>query len=240
MALYLSSRPHSPIRTAPRVSDRPDKVPRGMLGDGSPHARDQLRRSRSRSRGRAEWPGGPRDDGPGRLAPSPYAGPPPVRPVHPRERGDWQPPPEAWPGFADPQRPPREWERAELRGERSDPMLGVRRGFGHDEDFSSIHPSRGPPRRAEDVHLPEREGRGRLDHGFEEGKGRSGRDLNEPRSKDVRVPASRRVGDLRGDVRMPGGKGYDYAVVLCVLDLLGLAAEGHNRPGGTGRRVFAC
>jgi hypothetical protein len=88
--------------------------------------------------------------------------------------------------------------------------------------------------------LPEREGRGGPVHGFEEWKGRSGRDLDEARRKDARAPGSRRDGDLRGDARMAGGKGYDYAVVLCCLDLLGLATEGRNRRGGTCRRVYAC
>jgi hypothetical protein len=182
-----------------------------MLRDGSSHARDQLRRSRSRSRGRVEWPGGARDDGAGRLEPSQYAGPQPVRPMHLRERGEWQSPPDAWPGLADPPRLLRQWEPAEQRGEKSDPMLGFsfRQGSGHSQDYNH----RGPLRREEDAHLPEREGRGRPVHAFEERKSRSGPNLDEPHRD---APVSRRDVELRGDVRMTGGKGYDYACgALC-------------------------
>jgi hypothetical protein len=61
------------------------------------------------------------------------------------------------------------------------------------------------------MHLPEREGRGRLIHGFEEWKSRSGTQLDEHRRKNLDAPVSRRDGDVRGDVRTAGRKGYNYA-----------------------------
>jgi hypothetical protein len=182
----------------------------GMLRDGSSSVRDQLRRSRSRSRGRVDWPVGPRDDGAGRIAPSQFAGIQLGRPLHQLERGDWLSPPDANPRFAE---LPRDWEQAELRGERLDPIFGFRRGPEHGQDFSPDH--RGP-RRIEDVLLPDREGRGRPDHGIEEWKGRTGPNPDEPRHKDLRALVSRRDGDRRGDERTAGGKGYDCACgILC-------------------------
>ena len=184
-----------------------------MLCDGSSSARDQLRRSRSRSRGRVEWPGGPRDDGAGRIAPSQFAGTQLGRPMHQLERGGLLSPPDAWPRFAE--LLPRDWEQAELRGARLDPIFGFRRGPEHGQDYSLDH--LGPPRRVEDVHLPDREGRGRPDHGFEEWKGRTGPKADEPRQKDLTALVNRRDGDRQGDERIAGGKGYDCACsVLCI------------------------